>query len=59
MIIIEHRRTRAKPVGHFHRQCLSELDRLMRKEHQSSQLRRHFLRSDTPHQHQVCQWIEA
>ena len=46
-IIVEHRRTHAEPVRHFHRECLSDLDRLMRKEHQSSQLRGHFHRSDT------------
>jgi hypothetical protein len=34
-------------VGHSHWKCLSELVRLMRKEHQSSQLRGHFPHSDT------------
>ena len=47
MIIIKHRRTHSEPMRHFHRQCLSELGRLMREELQSSQFRGHFHRSDT------------
>ena len=31
VIIVEHRRTHAEPVRHSHRECLSDLDRLMRR----------------------------
>jgi hypothetical protein len=48
MIIVEHRRRGDKVVRHLHRKCLSELGRLMRKEHQSSQFRGHFPQFNTP-----------
>src|SRR4029078_4616984 len=47
MLIIEHRRLRGEPMRNLHRECLSELIRLMPREHQSFQLRGHFPRYDT------------
>jgi hypothetical protein len=46
-IKVEHRRTHTEPVRRLHQERHSDLDRLMRKEHQSSQLRGHLHRSDT------------
>lgn len=47
MLIIEHRRLRGEPMRNLHRECLSDLIRLMPREHQSFQLRGHFPRYDT------------
>ena len=58
VIVIKDRRTRAEPVRHLHRQCLSELDRLLPENfnHPSSE---GTFPVPTPNQHQVRRWIEA
>ena len=47
IVVIEHSGIGREPMGHLHRKCLSHAGRLLRKEHQSSQLRRHFPHFDT------------
>jgi hypothetical protein len=47
IVLIKDRRRGGKAVRHLHRKCLFELGRLLRKEHQSSQLKGHFPYIDT------------